>query len=44
MTTTIMTTVLMTLKLFNLLLNIEDLLEQTYSHHFKKQRTVVTIF
>ena len=29
--------------LFDLLFNMDDLLERKYSHHLKKQRTVVTI-
>lgn len=44
MTITIATIVKKDLTLFNLLCNMDELLNQKYAHHRKKQRTIETIF
>jgi len=43
MTITIVIIAINEFTLFDLLFNMDDLLERKYSHHFKKQRTVTTI-
>jgi len=44
MTITTVIIVITELTLFDLLFNMDDLLEQKYSHHLKKQRTICNYF
>ncbi len=44
MTLTTIIIVITELTLFDLLFNMDDLLEQKYSHHLKKQRTICNYF